>query len=130
MKKLILSLLTVLILTGSAFAQQWYPTNQITVAWDPVTVSSGTVSYKVYTRPAAGGTETLFATTPNTESTVTFTVEGKYFLGVRSVRTVDGIDIESSTISWSNVASDVLNGATFGAQYYLPPSKAGGLRIK
>lgn len=109
-------------------AQTFYPTNQLTVAWDEVTVPSGTVSYKVYIKPEAGGTEALATTVTATQATVTFTQEGRYFLGVSSVRTVNAIPIESSTISWSNVAAVCQNGVTFGAQYYVPPAAPANFR--
>jgi hypothetical protein len=123
-----LLVLFLILSTGSVNAQQWVTANQITVSWDPVTVVSGTVSYKTYSRPVAGGVETYLRTVTTTSDTITFTIEGRYYFGVRSVRNVDGIELESSTISWSSDPAVCQGGATFGAQYYTPPANVGGLR--
>lgn len=131
MKRLmvLMAMVAMVVMAGSALAQQWTVANQITVAWDPVTVASGTVSYKVYSKPENGGPETLLDTVTTAQYTATFSVEGRYFLGARAVRTVGGVDIDSTRISWSDTPGDVLNGETFGAQYYLPPGNVGGLKI-
>lgn len=105
-----------------AKAQTWKTANQATVGWDAVTVPSGTVSYKVYVKPETGGTETLATTVTATQATVTFSQEGRYYLGVASVRTVNAVPVESSTISWSNVAAVCQGGVTFGIQYITPPA--------
>lgn len=111
-------------------AQQWTTANQVTVSWDAVTVTSGTVSYKTYYRPAAGGAETYAGTVTSTQDTITLTIEGRYFLGVRSVRNVDGLELESSRISWSDNPADCQGGVTFGVQYYTLPANVGGIRIR
>jgi len=112
-----------------AWSQTWYPANQKTVAWDAVTVPSGTVTYKVYSKPETSETPTLMTTVTTTQATVTFTVEGRYYLGVSAVRTVSGVEVESSTISWSNVAAVCKNGQTFGIQYITAPNAPTGFRI-
>lgn len=111
-----------------AWSQTWKTTNQATVAWDAVTVPSGTVSYKVYVKPETGGTETLATTVSTTTATITFSQEGRYYVGVSSVRTVNSVPVESSTISWSNVAAVCQGGVTFGIQYIIPPSAPINLR--
>lgn len=130
--KYIFAILIILVcgIFSVANAQTWVPTNAIGVAWDAVTVPSGTVSYKVYIRPATGGTESLAQTVTGTTATVSFPVEGRYFIGVRTVRSVDGIELESSVIGWSDDATYVQNGATFGAQYYTAPANITGLRTQ
>jgi len=132
MKRIVLAVLVMVFIgfTGLAQAQTWVPTNAITVAWDAVTVPSGTVSYKLYIKPATGGTESFAQTVTGTTATVSFPVEGRYYIGVRTVRSVDGIELESSNIGWSNDAAYVMNGATFGAQYYIAPGNITGLRIQ
>lgn len=105
-----------------AWSQTWKTTNQATVGWDVVTVPNGTVSYKVYVKPETGGTETLATTVATNQATITFSQEGRYFLGVSSVRTVNNVPVESSTISWSNVPAVCQGGVTFGIQYIVPPS--------
>lgn len=127
MKRILLTLMMLLLIPASSWAQQWVTANQISVAWDPVSVSSGVVSYKTYTKPAAGGVETFFSTVTTTTATITFAVEGRYFLGVQTVRTLDGTEL-LSTIAWSNNPADCRGGVTFGAQYYIPPAAPGGMR--
>lgn len=122
------AVLAMIFVSVPVFSQTWHTTNQATVAWDAVTVPSGTVSYKVYIKPEVGGTETLVTTVTTTQATITFAEEGRYFTGVSTVRTVNSVPIESSTISWSNIASVCQNGVTFGIQYYIPPSAPVGLR--
>lgn len=132
MKKILcLTFLAILLMTGSALAEKWTTANQITVAWDPITVSSGIVSYKIYYKPISVPTpETMYAEkVADTQITMTFANEGRYYVGVRSVRTVDGIDLEASTISWSNDPLAVLNGETFGIQYYNLPNSVGGIKV-
>lgn len=134
MKTLIVSFIIGLSLTSLtlyADAQSWTTANQITVEWDPVTVASGTVTYKTYTKPALGGAVVLVNDKiSETVTTMTFKTEGRYFLGVSAVRTIDGVDFETPTISWSDVPTDVLNGQTFGIQYYDLPAAVGELRIQ
>ena len=136
MKKLWLMMILVMGLTVALSwrveAQEWKTANQVTVLWDPVTVATGTVSYKTYYRPASSGPEvfTYVSTITEVQATITFTLEGRYFLGVRSVRNVDGIEVESSTISWSDNPLVCAGGVTFGVQYYIPPPNVGGLKLQ
>lgn len=125
---LILVAFMMVLFTSTVQAQQWQIANQVTVSWDPVTTNvdgqpiTGTVSYKTYSKPETGTVETLLGTVTATQATITFQAEGRYFLGVKSVRNVDGIEIESSRIAWSNIAADCANGVTFGVQYYKAPA--------
>ena len=125
---LIASLLFGLTFAGSAAAQTWKPTNQVTVGWDAVTSPTGTITYKIYSRPEAGGTPMLMTTVPATQATVTFTQEGRFYLGVSTVRTVGGVEVESSTISWSSDPSVTFQAQTFGVEYIIPAPAPVGLR--
>jgi hypothetical protein len=129
--KTIIIILAVLFMAmaGSAQAQTWTTANQITVAWDAVTVPSGTVSYRVYSKPETSSLETLMTTTSATQATLTFTTEGRYFLGVLTVRTLNGVEVDASRIAWSNVATDVQAGVTFGVQYIVRPADTKNIRI-
>ena len=133
-KKTLFFILSLLLLSPIAYCpspalgQTYYPTNALPVAWDPVTVPSGTVSYKLYTKPATGGTETLHSTVTGTTATITFAQEGRYLLGVQAVRTVPNVAPMESTISWSDNPAVVQGGVTFGAQYYVPPAPPANLR--
>ena len=128
---LLLTLALCLSLTPGTEAQQWTTANQITVVWDAVTVPTGTVTYQVYTKLELGaaGSEVLVKTVTPTQVLITFLVEGRYFIGVKAVRTVGGVDVGATNISWSSDATACLNGVTFGAQYYVPPGPIKNLRI-
>lgn len=108
--------------------------NQVSVAWDPVETNvdgepiTGTISYKIYYRTALSEVEAFVATTTDTRYTFTFTVEGRYYMGVRAVRNVDVVEIGSSIISWSDNPAVCQDGKIFGAQYFKLPSPVGGLR--
>jgi hypothetical protein len=125
---LLLLLLPIAYCPSPAFSQTWKPTNQVTVGWDTVTSPTGTITYKIYSRPEAGGTPTLMTTVPATQATVTFTQEGRYYLGVSTVRTVGGAEVESSTISWSSDPSVTFQAQTFGVEYIIPAPAPVGLR--
>jgi hypothetical protein len=56
-------------------------------------------------------------------------VEGRYFLGVKAVRTVDGSVVSESAISWSDDAA-ATNSNPFGVQFYKVPNPPGGLGTK
>lgn len=136
MKKLILIALA-LFLTGLlpslSFSQTWHSTNQVTVAWDTVTLPdgiSGAVAYDVYTvrSTAAKSTAVKIARATSTQITIGFSAEGRYFVGVKSVRIDAGTDVSESTISWSD---DPLVTATgpFGVVYIVSPRAPAGIRL-
>lgn len=123
------------LLPSIVWGQMWIPANQKTIGWDAVTTlqdgsaipSGNSISYKVYRRPELG-TETEVATTTNTNYTITFSVEGKYFIGVKSLRLdSSGAQLSESLVSWSNDPAVVAAG-TFGIIYYLGPFAPRGLR--
>ena len=123
MKKLII-LLIVLLFVPVAWAQTWHPTNQITMAWDAATNAT---KYKVYTKAPDGTNIVLKAEVTETTYTYTFTEEGRYFLGVQSIREVD-TEVLESTISWSDNIEVCQDAVNFGAVYYVPPDAPIGLR--
>lgn len=143
MKTFLINLFLVLLLAGSGSvnAQTWHTANQTTVGWDAVTTldngdpmpGGDTISYNVYLRNAiTGGDPVRVATGINAvQYTVTLGVEGKYFVGLSAVR-VPAIDptveIESE-IAWTDDPVAVLNGETFGIQYFLRSSTVGGIHI-
>lgn len=114
-----------------AVAQSWRPADQATVQWDAVAVPSGsTIEYRVYTRTnSQGAGEGIVAAVVGIPSaTVQFSIEGRYFVGVQSVRKVGGAEVASSGISWSDVPAVCQGGNTFGVVYYIPPAAPMGLR--
>lgn len=136
MRKVILSVLALTLLVMAptvGFSQTWHPTNQVTVAWDAVVLpagATGSVAYDVYTvgEAAEKSTAVKVGRTTTTQMTIAFAVEGKYFIGAKSVRVLNGQDVSVSTIAWSDSPAAVSNGATFGVVYYAAPPAVTGLR--
>ena len=126
MKKLFLIAFLVFGLAFVASAQIWHPTNQVTVNWD---VAERATRYKVFTKSVDGAIEKEIGTTAELSYTITFQEEGRYFLGVQSVREVDG-EIFHSEISWSDNPEVCFNSEPFGAVYYKLPDVVGGLKVK
>ncbi len=111
----------------------WKPTNQVTVGWDAVApIAAGDViSYKVYSKAESAGSgvpPTFMIATSATQTTVTFQNEGKYFLGVSTIRSVGGAEVESSTICWSNDNTCTFQGQAFGIYYIIPPQSPKNFR--
>ena len=124
-----------------AFGQTWHTTNQATIAWDAVTTNFGgdplpsgdTVEYKVYLANAVTDPDktspTEVARVAALENTITLNVEGRFWVGVRAVRTEQTTETElESVIAWSDNPAYVANGETFGLQHFLPPATPGGMR--
>ena len=108
MKKLILVLLACFFIMG----QTWHTANQHTVGWDPVTefpdgtpIDPQEVSYRVYISKSTNPDRTdaiKQGDTTETTFVVTLSTEGCYFVGVSTVRTVDGSEVSESLLAWSN----------------------------
>lgn len=136
MKKLILAVvmaIAVAMMPMVAVAQTWFTTNQATVAWDAVApiVATDVIRYQVYTRigttgngAAVGGEITA------TQLAITFAVEGRYFIGVKSIRYPVGetVGIPSASTSWSNDPLVCAAAGPFGIVYYVAPSGVRGIR--
>jgi hypothetical protein len=134
MKTLFASLLF-LFLVSPAAGQTWYTANQVTFAWDPVPKvqpTDQTNKYQVYSRTdtVSNGVKVGGEITA-TQLAVSFTVEGRYYLGVEAIRYPAGetVGIVSATKGWSNVAVDAAGGVPFGVVYFVRPGSASGLRI-
>ena len=120
-------------------AQTWHSTNQVTLAWDavPMPVGTdgnplpGTVAYDVYSVGSAAAKTTAAKLTRVTtnQAVVSFSAEGKYYLGVRSVRVISPTEELTSDISWSDNAAVVSQGSIFGVAYYISLPAPGGLRL-
>lgn len=133
MKKLII-IIAILIMAGVANAQTWYTANQVTLAWDPVPKVLATDQanrYQVYSRNdlVSNGTK-IGAEVTATQLLVSFAAEGRYYLGVKSVRYPAGetVGIQSVGTAWSNVAADT-NNSPFGVSYFIAPIFPGGLKL-
>lgn len=127
MKRFILGIVIAVFLMASvAYGQTWHLTNQITMAWD---VADNATSYKMYTKHSDSSNVVEVGTTLLLSYTYTFINEGRYFLGVKSIREVDG-EMFTSIISWSDNPDVCMNAEIFGAVFYEPPEVAVGLRIE
>jgi len=144
MKKLLIGLLaiTFLFFTGTAYALDWHTANQSTVGWNEVTTmgngnpipDGSVITYQTYLansvtdpnklNPADTGIVTV------NEKIYTLNAEGKFYVGVKALRNVDGEVLESSTIAWSDIAEFCKDGITFGLRYYLIPDNIEGLYPK
>lgn len=114
-----------LLLVTHARAQEWHIANQLTMAWDPVGLEgggspgAGEITYTVYLMKEGELEQEIESGVQTTEFTFTFPQEGRYFLGVKAVRIVDGNEIESSRIAWSNTDGSPNN---WGALHYARPT--------
>lgn len=130
MKKILLIILFCLpLLLGQAV----HYANQITVAWNPVS-DSGVISYEVFTSaypvsdPQNPDAHSLVAETSESQAVVTFQSEGKFSVGVRTKKVIDGETLYS-VINWSHE-----NGADtpdpFVVGYYVPPAVPQNMRLE
>lgn len=133
-KKLALIMVLLFVLAPMvALAQTWYTANQATVAWDAVApIATGdTIKYQVYTKIGTAGTPAkVGAEITATQMAITFNVEGRYYVGVQTVRypTGETVGTPSATIAWSNIAADCAAAGPFGIVYYVAPGAVKNLR--
>lgn len=126
MKRLFLIVFLVFGLSFVVSAQTWHPVNQVTLEWNAANMAT---KYKVFIKSVDGSNVTEVAITADLTYTITFQEEGRYFLGVQSVREIDG-EIFHSTISWSDNPEVCFGGEAFGTVYYELPDDVGGLRVE
>lgn len=132
MKKLLL-VLAVILLPVITMGQTWHTANQVTVAWDavPPIAIGDVIKYQVYTKTSIGGIPVkVDGEITSTSSTITFSQEGRYFIGVQTMRypTGETVGIPSVKTAWSDVAVDCASAGPFGIVYYVPPPAPGGMR--
>lgn len=139
MKKLLtLIVLAITLFTAPAAMGQveWVTANQVTIGWDAAntTESGGTIpatdaiSYRVYTKRLPNGEEVVVGETAELTYTITFTVEGRYIAGVKTLRVPEGETvIYESPITWSNSEDPVAVPNPFAFVYYESPSAPAGL---
>lgn len=130
MKKLILLIL--LLVPSFAFAQTWYPTNQGTVAWDAVAKIQTTdiIKYQIYITQIPKNPVKYLGETLNTSATITFPTEGKWVVGVETLRYLSGVTdpVRSAGLAWSDVAADCAAAGPFGFSYIVAPGTVKNLR--
>lgn len=103
-----------------ANAQTWKDGDSVKVAWD---AEAGAKLYKIYKRPFGGGAESfVMDVLTGTSATVRIPEAGRWILGVSTVATVGGVDVESTGKCWSDDASCTFQGQTFGLRNLPPPS--------
>lgn len=126
----------------SVHSQEWHVANQVTITWDAVTTlennatipEGNVIEYPVWlvnadtdpdkVNPVAVGTtsETLYV--------ITLGVEGRYFVGLQTVRrSSEGIFLGESCIGWTDDPVIAANGDIFGLQYFVPPANAFGVGV-
>lgn len=123
-------LLWALILIGclvwEAEGQMWHNTNQVTVAWSR---AEGATSYRVFTRGAGGGEPVAISETTELSAVITITEEGRYFVGVQSIREVDG-EMLKSEIAWSDNPAYCAGSVAFGVVFFVAPDPPVNLRVE
>ena len=123
-----------LLIPVTVWAQSWFTANQVTLAWDPVAkiAPTDTIKYQVYARTdTTSAGQPVGAEVTATQAVITFAAEGRYYLGVRTIRYPQGetIGIPSDGIAWSNDAAACGPAGAFGVIYYMAPAKAKGLKL-
>lgn len=119
-------------------AQTWWTANQKTMEWDAVTTltdgsplpAGSTIKYICYIKTVSNSTPVQVGASDIPRFTYTFTVEDKYFLGVKSQRLISGAVVTESPISWSNDPLYAQGGTIFGVSFYYLPASPGGLRAQ
>ena len=134
--KYLFTILLILMMASTAWAMDWHDTNQVTIAWDnPTELSSGapvpednTISNIIYVAPDEDKAQKVeVGETPNTEYTITLDSEGKYLVGVKSVRLdAEGNQLSESIIAWSD-DPELVKTEVFGILHYFSLKPASGL---
>jgi len=134
MKKLLIaSLMSIFLMVSTVWAITWHTANQITVAWDAVTTVTAPdiLKYGVYTKMLPGDATVFLGEQDGLSAVITFEIEGKYIIGVTSVRYVDvGTPEEKrleSEINWSDENGENTPDP-FGSSYYITPGPPKNLR--
>ena len=133
---------SILFLSTFSYAQtNWTVANQATFGWNEVTaLFDGTVipdgdviSYNAYLRADGDtGDGTLAGNTANAEFTITFPSEGKWIVGVQTVRAIGGdeTNVLESIVIWSDSEDTTYVPSPFGFIYYIAPNAITGLGPK
>ena len=139
MKKLIELLIvlafSIFLIVNVAGAVEWHTANQITVEWDAVTTVTApdVLKYGVYTRMLPNAEPVLLNEQDTTAVTITFEAEGKYIIGVSTIRYVNqGTPEEQrleSEINWSDTNGESTPNP-FGSSYYITPESPKNFRVQ
>jgi hypothetical protein len=128
LKMMIIIAVFLIAFAGLANAVDWQTANQVTVAWDavPPIQPTDTISYIVYTRFEDGSNQSSGEEVMITQATITFSVEGKYHVGVATKRVVEDGEILISDINWSDTDGEFTPNP-FGIKFYVKPNMPKGL---
>lgn len=124
-------LFVLLLVLPLLYAQEVHYVNQISVAWDPVS-STGEITYEVFyssypvVDPLDFDAHVLVVETPTPTAVITFSEEGKYAIGVRTKKVIDG-EILYSDMNWS-YENGLSTPNPFIVVYYVPPDAVLNLR--
>jgi hypothetical protein len=136
MKKLLFVVVIVFALAFNANAVEWRTANQATIAWDAVTTfeagdpipENHVIRYRVYIKPDGAETPGLLGETDTLQFIVTLAAEGRFIVGVQSVRyDENNIELSTSEINWSDVNGEATPNP-FGLVYWLSPAVPINLR--
>ena len=141
MKRILVGLFMMLLFGSVVWAQTWHTANQTSVSWSAVTHSTtgdpltDDITYKLYlanavTDPDKSTPSLIVEGVVDTRYTITLGVEGRFFVGIKAVRSIDGEVVAEGEMSWSDDPLVVANGQTFGIRYFLPPAEVVGLGIE
>ena len=138
MRKLLFAIMAILLICGTAMAES-YIADQKTVAWNPVTTNADGVAlpegsdvrYRVYIMNSATSETAEVTIEPITETqhTITYPAEVKFYFGVQAVRYIEGADPIETEIVWSSVGSNCQNGEPIDISHFRPPANVTGLSI-
>lgn len=131
----------VFIFIDLANSVEWKPANQVTLAWGPVTKTEAgdpippedSILYEVFIIPENGNKSIdgiSQGETGDLQKVVSFSVEGRFFLGVRAYRVKDGVKVASSLIAWTDNPEVVKDGITQGVVFFFGPGSPKTLEIK
>lgn len=129
MKKLIILILLMLPLL---MAQQIVYYDNVPIAWDAVAPIAGSaITYEVVRAPVgAPGAFEIIAEISGTEYDMPLIVEGDWIVGVRTVRTIDGVgERYFSDINWSNINGEWTENP-FVVRYYTVPPMVTNMRLR
>lgn len=139
MQLLILAIIG-LVISLPAQAVDFTVVNQKAISWAPVTKTTegtaiptgDTIKYQVWLVKDQAAKDTAVKVGPELDATtytITFTAEGRWLVGVESIRIPEAspTDIRRAPITWSDSDDTALVPAPFGFIYFEAPAQVGGL---
>jgi len=139
MKRLILLVLVALLIPVPSLAITWVTANQVTVAWDAVTVDEKgqtidpavyKVEYDCFLDNVAHSNPVGIGRYTDAQATTTLVQEGEFIFGCKAVKVKisDGTDVSESPIAWTDNPDVCLGNDPFGLRYFVAPQGPIGYR--